>query len=225
MRYALALIALAAFVPAQAEDIVPAPAADIVGQYVEARTCDVWTGPCFANADYNLTGKHAVMAWKISKGKMDGVDLEGLSVVAVVAAGNTLGLEQSAPAKTLLIVDDKANASQKEALVKFVKQQGGKLLSDVVGVQSETVRLTMCKCDGQTCAEVDATVAHVKTRCIDHEGDKACGNETAFHPPLARGVDAKVAGVVEHVFRGEGLAETWGDYDRRGGYVGSFDSK
>jgi hypothetical protein len=218
MKYTLALLVLALA-------LVPAPAADIIGQYIEARTCDVWTGPCFANADYNLSGKHAVMAWKVGKGSVDGVNLEGLSVVAVVAAGNTLGLEQSAPAKTVLIVDAKANTSQKEALIKFAKLQGGKLLSNVVDVQSAAVSLTMCKCEGQTCAEVDATVARVKTRCLDHEGDKACGNESAFHPPLARGVHANVAGVIEHVFRGEGLSETWGDYDRRGGYVGSFEAK
>ena len=49
----------------------PASAAGITGQYVEARTCDVWTGPCFANADFNLTGKNAMMAWKIDKGSLD----------------------------------------------------------------------------------------------------------------------------------------------------------
>ena len=38
----------------------PAPAANLTGRYVEARTCDIWTGPCFANAEMNLTGKHAV---------------------------------------------------------------------------------------------------------------------------------------------------------------------
>ena len=31
-------------------------AAGVTGQHVEARTCDIWTGPCFANADMNLGG-------------------------------------------------------------------------------------------------------------------------------------------------------------------------
>src|SRR5437763_7102518 len=84
----------------------------ISGQYVEARTCDIWTGPCFANADFNLTGKHAVMAWRIDKGVVNDVKLDGLSVVAVVSASNTLGLEQPAPAKVILIVDSRANSAQ-----------------------------------------------------------------------------------------------------------------
>src|SRR5262249_14757266 len=63
---------------------------EITGQYVEARTCDVYTGPCFANADTGLAGRHAVLAWKIDKGTVDGTKLDGLGIVAVVAARDTL---------------------------------------------------------------------------------------------------------------------------------------
>src|SRR5213594_3523336 len=82
----------------------PVSAASITGQYVEARTCDVYTGPCFANADTGLTGKHAVMAWRVEKGTLDNVSLDGLSIVAVVQASDTLGLLQTGPAKAVLIV-------------------------------------------------------------------------------------------------------------------------
>ncbi|MCI0642271.1 MAG: DUF1326 domain-containing protein [Gemmataceae bacterium] len=217
-RFALALLVLIAV-------FNPAFAAGITGQYVEARTCDVWTGPCFANADFNLSGKHAVLAWRVEKGDLEGVALEGLNIVAVVSAQNTLGLEQTGPAKAVLIIDQRANASQKEALIRLAKKQAGRLLDNVVGVQSAKVNLTLCQCDGETCAELDATVAKLKTRCIDHKEDKACGNESAYYPPLARGVHARVGGVVEHLFRGNGLNETWSDYGRRGAYVGSFEAK
>jgi hypothetical protein len=33
------------------------------GQYVEARTCDVFAGSCFANADTGLTGKNGVLGF------------------------------------------------------------------------------------------------------------------------------------------------------------------
>jgi hypothetical protein len=209
---ALALIAAAS----------SASAGEITGQYVEARTCDVWTGPCFANADFNLSGKHAVIAWKIDKGSFNDVALDGLNLVAVVAAQQTLGLEQSGPAKAVVIVDSRASAQQRDALVAFAKKQGGQLLDNVVAVQQSKIQVALCKCDGETCAEVDAGVAKVKTRCIDHKEDKACGNESAYYPPLTNNVRANVAGVVEHTFRGQGLAQTWGDFGRRGAYVGSF---
>ena len=38
-------------------------AADIHGQYVEARTADIYTGPCFANSEVELTGNLAVLGW------------------------------------------------------------------------------------------------------------------------------------------------------------------
>src|SRR3954464_9476013 len=99
-----ALLAIIALLTA----LVPAQAAGITGQYVEARTCDIWTGPCFANADFNLTGKNAVLAWRIERGSLDNVALDGLSVVAVISAHNALGLEQQGPTQAVLIVDNKA---------------------------------------------------------------------------------------------------------------------
>ena len=48
-------------------------AEEISGSYMEARTCQVYTGPCFANAEVNLTGKDALMAWNIEEGKKGGV--------------------------------------------------------------------------------------------------------------------------------------------------------
>lgn len=59
-------------------------AAAIKGSYLEARTCQVYTGPCFANGEIGLTGKDAVMAWNVSEGDFQGVDLAGLSVVLVL---------------------------------------------------------------------------------------------------------------------------------------------
>ncbi len=192
------------------------------GMYIEARTCDVWTGPCFANADYNLSGKQGVMAWRIDKGQSGEVALDGLCVVAVVSATNTLGLEQRSPSKCVIIVDSKANLAQRDALVRFAQQQGGQLLAHVVKVHAQPIKIDACPCKNNACAEVDATIAKLKTRCIDGEHDKVCGNESAFYPPLASNVKAIPAGVVEHVFRGQGLGATWSDSDRRGGYVGSF---
>src|SRR5438105_15966476 len=80
--------------------VVPAQAGGISGQYIEARTCDVWTGPCFANAEMSLDGKHAVIAWKVDKGAVDNVRLDGLAVAAVLSVRDTLGLEQTGPGKS-----------------------------------------------------------------------------------------------------------------------------
>src|SRR5262245_29257095 len=101
-----------------------AETAKISGQYIAARTCDVWTGPCFATVDFNLSGEMAVMAWKIDTGTFDGVTLDGLGMVAVISASDTLGLQQSGPTRSVVIVDEKATPSQRQALVRLAQKQG-----------------------------------------------------------------------------------------------------
>ncbi len=222
-RFALAPLSLCLLLSAVARADEAAPSPAVRGMYVEARNCDVWTGPCFANADFNLTGKNAVLAWKITSGTVDGVRLDGLGVVAVVVGHNTLGLEQNGPAKAVLIVDQRANEAQKAALIRMARKQGGALLANVAAVQTAAIKLDACECKNNACAVLDAGVARIKTRCIDGDHDKVCGNEIAFYPPLASGVRVVPAAAEEHVFRGTGLGLTWSDSDRRGAYVGTFE--
>ena len=201
----------------------PVSAAGLSGQYIEARTCDVWTGPCFANSEMNLTGKHTVMGWKVDKGTFDRISLDGLSVVAIVAASDTLGLDQTGPAKAVLIVDSKATAKQREALIGLAKKQAGDLLKNVVRVESATIELCTTGCSEGGCARLEAGKAHIETRCLDSHHDKVCGNETNFYPPLAKNVKANAAVATRHGFAGQGFDATWSEQERRGAYVGSFE--
>ena len=215
-RLALTALALIGFV-------APVSAAGITGQYLEARTCEVFTGPCFSNADTGLTGKNAVLAWKIDTGTSDDVVLDGLSVVAVITASDTLGLRQTSQGKAVLIVDSKATTAQRDALVRLAKQQGGDLLKNVVAVQLAPISFDACQCKEGGCAKLSAGKARIETRCIDATHDKACGNESAQYPPLAKGVKARAAVATEHSFSGKELDETWNDGERRGAYLGSFE--
>jgi hypothetical protein len=214
-------LALAALIVAIS--VSPASAAGVTGQYVEARNCDVWTGPCFANAEMNLSGKFGLMAWKIDKGTVADVRLDGLGVVAVVSASDTLGLEQTGKGRALLIVDNKADAAQREALIRLAKQQAGDLLSNVIAVESAPVDLTTCACKENACTKLTAGAASLETRCLDATHDKVCGNESAYYPPLAKNVKAKAAVAVEHSFSGKVFNQTWKDHQRRGAYVGAFE--
>ena len=214
----LSLIALALLACA-----LPAQAAGLTGQYVEARTCDIWTGPCYANAEVNLSGKNAVMAWKVEKGSLDGAKLDGLGVVAVIAASDTLGQEQTGKSTAVLLVDKRATAAQKAALVKLAKKQGGALVKNVVSVLASKVDLEICPCKEGGCARLDAGTARIETRCLNAKHDKMCGNESALYPPLARGVKAIPALSLEHSYTGKGVQETWSDAGRRGAYLGTFE--
>jgi hypothetical protein len=217
MKRSLSLAAIALLFAA-----APLSAAGLTGHYIEARTIDVWTGPCFANADVNLGGKNAIMAWKIEKGAFNNINLDGLSVVAVLAASDTLGTQQTAQGKAVLIVDERANREQKDALVALAKQEGGELLRNVVAVRKTRVEMSVCDCDGGGCGKLRAGDACIETRCLDHKHDKVCGNESAFFPPLARDVKAQPALAAENVYTGKGLDGTWKDSGRRSAYLGTF---
>ena len=219
MTRRLALAALALVLVA-----LPASAAGLTGQYVECRTCDVWTGPCFANAEM-VAGKNAVMGWKVEQGSLDGAKLDGLSVVAIVDASDTLGLVQTGPAKAILIVDEKASKAQRDALVKLAKQQGGDLLKNVLKVESAPITIDACLCKDNGCAKLSAGGAKIETRCLDAHHDKKCGNEFAFYPPLAKNVSAQAAVAVEHGYSGKEFRHTWKESERRGAYVGTFEIK
>jgi hypothetical protein len=203
----------------------PASAAEITGKYVEARTCDVWTGPCFANAETDLAGKNAVMGWKVDRGTDGKVKLDGLGVVAVVAAHDTLGVKQTGKARAVLIVDSRANSAQREALIRLARKQGGELLRHVVSVQTGKVELDICPCAEGGCARLNAGLAKIETRCLNVKHDKVCGNESAYYPPLARNVKVKPAVAVEHSYTGKGINSTWSDGGRRSAYLGSFTTR
>src|SRR5262245_2445140 len=129
--------------------VVLSPAPEVRGKYVEARTCDVFAVSCLANVDTGLPGKTAALAWKVESGAVDGVRIDGLGVVAVVVARETLGLKQSAPGRALIYVDERATSGQRDALVAFAKSQARQIVGDVVGVQSVKFDLTICNCDGE----------------------------------------------------------------------------
>src|SRR2546423_15452544 len=106
----LALTATATFAGNQPQ--VPS----ISGDYLEVRSCDVYTGPCFANAEMNLSGKEGIMVWSVREGSWNGTALSGLSVIAVVCTDGTLGdlSYQPRAGKAMLILDEKADAQQRE---------------------------------------------------------------------------------------------------------------
>ena len=121
-------------------------AGEIQGAYMEARTCQVYTGPCFANSEVALTGRDAIMAWSIKEGEFADVDLGGLNVVLVVNADATLGfrgLEDAQQLESIVLVDERADASQRDALVQFVKQRAAKAGATIVRVDSAPITMSL----------------------------------------------------------------------------------
>lgn len=201
------------------------PGRSIHGDYVEARTADVYTGPCFANAEVGLVGDLAVFGWRINRGDWHGVSLDGLSVVGVVKASHTLGdvYESPYPVKSIVIVDSRANAEQRLALQSFAKKMGGDLLQEVVSVDYAPITFEIANNDihSMRVKMTAGTLAEIQTRAIGSK-DHFCGNESTWYPPLTKVDHAMPAVTLAHSFQGDGLGTKWSYPDKRSSFVGSF---
>jgi len=201
------------------------PSHTISGNYMEARTADVYTGPCFANSETGLVGELAVMGWKISNGSWQGVDLSGLSVVGVVRAESTLGNVEvkSNPAKSVLIIDSKANPEQRLALASFAKHMSNKLLDNVVKVDTQVIDLAIENNDlhSRNATLTAGKLAKIETRAMT-EKDQICHNEEVWYQPLSRTSHAMPAYALSHEYEGKGLGVTWSSPDKRSAFIASF---
>jgi hypothetical protein len=201
------------------------PSQNIYGNYIEARTADVYTGPCFANSEAGLIGELAVFGWKIEKGSWQGVDLDGLAVVGAVRASATLGnvYQNAYPVKSVLIIDEKATPEQRLALRSFARKMGGDLLSDVVRVEYQPIALGFENNDLHSMKGTltAGTLAKIQTRAMN-EGDHICRNEEVWYQPLTKTTHAMAAYSLANSFQGQGLGTKWHSPDKRSAFIGNF---
>ncbi len=109
------------------------------GTYFEACNCDA-ACPCVFLSDPTEDDCTVLVAWHIDEGNFDGVALDDLNVaLAVLSPGNMVEVKWTAA----VYFDDRANDSQKDALMQiFTGQAGGhpgRLVShigEVLGVSS-----------------------------------------------------------------------------------------
>jgi hypothetical protein len=109
------------------------------GTLIEACSCNVLC-PCWIGEDPDLGECYAIVAYHIDTGQVTGLDVSERSVVLIThIPGNVLAGDW----EVVVLVDDQADATQRDALVKvFSGQLGGpladfaQLIGTVKGVES-----------------------------------------------------------------------------------------
>ena len=97
------------------------------GSLLEACSCNVLC-PCWIGEDPDLGDCRSFLAYHISSGRVQGIDVSGLSVVAVCyIPGNVLAGNW----EVVVLVDDKATPEQKDALVAALGGALGGPLADL----------------------------------------------------------------------------------------------
>ena len=197
--------------------------ARITGEYVEARTAEVFAGGCIMNSEAETLGRQAVMAWRITSGAFDGVTLDGLTVAAAVAGDRNLGMremggEEPTAVKAIIIVDPRATAPQRDALVRLVRELSKGLITHVVRVDVAPVRFATSP------KYVELSVPDNNIRLTvnkEMKHDPSCGAMQWF-TPFTKLADAALGVAEEHSFEGQGLNTKWSAPNKRSAFFGTF---
>jgi hypothetical protein len=200
----------------------PAPAAtSVTGDYVEARTAEVFAGGCILGSEGEPAGREAILAWRVGHGQVNGVALDGLSVVAVVAGDTSLGMQEiggAAPRaiKAALRVDGRATAAQREALVALARSLAPGVIRDIVDVRAVPIEFTR---DGHHVAVQAGEAALDVAAHMDH--DPNCGALQWFEP-LAATSQAELGMTKTQRWSGASLGSQWDQTDRKSSFIGTF---
>jgi hypothetical protein len=197
------------------------PGTAVSGDYVEVRTAEVFTGPCMLGNEAYSLGREAILAWRVTRGSMDGVSVDGLAVVAVVAGDRNLGMHElgdDAPSsvKAVVMVDARATAVQQRALVSLARSLSPALTREVVDVKAVPIAFERGAAD----VRVHAGDARLDvTTTFEHS--PVCGAMQWFSP-LASTVRPVLGLAREHAWSGPGLDTSWAQRDRKASFVGTF---
>jgi hypothetical protein len=214
------ILLAAAVIAAAASPGLVAASKVVSGQYVEARTAEVFTGGCIMGSEAETMGRQAVLAWKVGSGSFNGVALDGLSVIAAVAGDVNLGLRElggaKANARSAMIVDERANPAQRLALVAMAQRLAGGIIGTVVQVTPSAIEFAD---QGKAIHVAASQVSLDVSKDMPH--DPTCGAMQWFHP-LASVERATIGVADQHAFRGTGLGTKWSDPNKRSAFFGTF---
>ncbi len=107
---------------------------ELVAFYVEARSASVFAGACHFNGELMTQGGEAVLALTVESGAREGVDLGGLSAVALVCSAENLKFDGKR--RSVVYVPAAASADQRAALVALLQQRSSDGLGEIVAVES-----------------------------------------------------------------------------------------
>ncbi len=105
------------------------------GRLLEVCNCEVLC-PCWIGEDPDNGTCQSIMAWKFDKGEIDGLDVSGLTIGAIVhIPGNVLDGNWTAA----IYVDDEASDEQNDAILSVWSGKAGGPVAELVQLVGEVV--------------------------------------------------------------------------------------
>ncbi|HYV25399.1 MAG TPA: DUF1326 domain-containing protein, partial [Pyrinomonadaceae bacterium] len=173
------------------------------GDYVEVRTASVFAGACHYNGEVVTTGRDAMMAWKVTNGQWQGVDLSGVRALAIVSADANLA-ENNAARTSEIIVDSNASRAQAVAMVNALKEKYAAALGTVAAVRSAPIRFER---NGRT-YNVVTNEASMNVEAMPN--DLCCKMPNlVWYTPLVGIENRKVGYTSKALYSGKVVGEPW----------------
>ncbi len=205
------MVAVSALVfSSQAENV------SLRGDYVEVRTASVFAGACHFNGEVVTTGRDALMAWNVTSGKWQGVDLTGVRVMAIVNADANLS-EGSAARRSEIVIDSQASRPQALAMVNALREKYAASLGKVVAVRSAPISFER---SGRTYAVMTSDAA-INVEAMPN--DLCCKMPNlVWYTPLVGLENRKVGYTSKALYSGSTVGEPWSRSGENSAFYGSF---
>ena len=186
------------------------------GDYVAVRTASVFAGACHYNGEVVTTGRDAMMAWNVTSGKWQGVDLSGVRVLAIVSADANLG-EDNAARQSEIIIDSNASRTQALAMINALKEKYAASLGNVVEVRSAPIKFER---NGRTYA-VLTNEAAINVEAMPN--DLCCKMPNlVWYSPLVGLENRKVGYTSKALYSGKVVGEPWSRSGENSAFYGTF---
>ena len=186
------------------------------GDYVEVRTASVFAGACHYNGEVVTTGRDALMAWNVTSGKWQGVDLTGVRALAIVSSDANLA-EANAARQSEIIIDSSASRTQALAITNALKEKYAASLGKIVEVRSAPITFER---NGRTYAVVTNEAA-INVEAMPN--DLCCKMPNlVWYAPLVGLENRKVGYTSKALYSGRVVGEPWSRSGENSAFYGTF---
>jgi hypothetical protein len=186
------------------------------GDYVEVRTASVFAGACHYNGEVVTTGRDAIMAWNVTNGQWQGVDLNGVRAIAIVSADVNLA-EDNAARTSEIIIDSSASRAQAVAMLNALKERYAAALGTVAAVSSAPIRFER---NGRN-YNVVTNEASMNVEAMPN--DLCCKMPNlVWYTPFVGLENRKVGYTSKALYNGKVVGEPWSRSGENSAFYGTF---
>ena len=186
------------------------------GEYVEVRTASVFAGACHYNGEVVTTGRDALMAWNVTSGKWQNVDLSGVRAMAIVNSKSNLS-ELNAARQSELIIDSAASREQVQAILSALKEKYASSLGEIVEVRNAPI--TFERKDRSYTVKADDATIDVEAM----PNDLCCKMPNlVWYKPLVGLENRKVGYTINATYRGRKVSDPWSRSGENSAFYGLF---